>query len=103
MMLLGALSALLIAALLAAASCAWLLAGQALWRRRRSQRASLDAQAALRRHPASRVMPDRSGQCPPAPEGIWSHPPNPAGPDDDPDFIRALERLIRGGGPDQPG
>jgi hypothetical protein len=102
MMLLGALSALLIAALLAAASCAWLLAGQALWRSRRPRRRGLGAQSALWRHPAGRAMQERADPGPPAPEGIGPHAPRPAGPDDDPDFISALERLIRGGGPGQP-
>ncbi len=96
MMLLGALSALLIAALLAAATFAWLLAGGALWRPRRPARSGLDAQAAFRRHPAGRSR--RADQADPFALGQADTSPDlgqPAGPDDDPDFISALERLIR--------
>jgi hypothetical protein len=102
MMLLGALSALLIAALLSAATCAWLLAGQAMWRRRHRPPSGLDAQAALRRHPAGRSRAEGAG---PEPQIQLASPPGaePAGPDDDPDFISALERLIHGGEADQPG
>jgi hypothetical protein len=100
MMLLGALSALLIAALAAAVICAWLLAGRALWRPRQVPPPGLDAQAALRRHPSARARAEQPGLAPPA--GSFPAPSRPTGPDDDPEFIRALERLIRGGG-DNPG
>lgn len=102
MMLLGALAALLIAALLAAASCGWLLAGQAFWRARRVPRSSLDAQTALRRHPASQAREERASPTATAAAAVTPRQ-RPAGPDDDPEFIRALERLIRGDSPGQPG
>ncbi|HEY7429453.1 MAG TPA: hypothetical protein VH641_01840 [Streptosporangiaceae bacterium] len=95
MMLLGALSALLIAALLAAATCAWLLTGRALWRSRPAPHGGFDAQAALRRHPAGRSRAERGGFGPPG-QGARPELGRPTGPDDDPDFISALERLIRG-------
>src|SRR5215472_1257272 len=56
-----------------------------------------DAEAALRRHPAGRgrhaamVPGEMAGAVP----SQWSAP---LGPDDDPEFIDALERLIRGDG-----
>jgi hypothetical protein len=103
MMLLGALSALLTAAVRAAATCAWLLVGRARGRPRPARHPRLGAQAALRRHPAWRAMQERGAPVPQARQGTLQGAPRPAGPDDDPDFIRALERLIRGGGPDQPG
>jgi hypothetical protein len=96
MMLLGALSALLIAALLAAATCAWLLAGRALWRTRRPPYPGQDPRAALRRHPAGRSRAEYDGFGPLAEEGAWPEAEGPAGPDDDPEFISALERMIRG-------
>jgi hypothetical protein len=97
MMLLGALSALLIAALLAAIICAWLLAGHTLWRSRQLPPAGFDAQAALRRHPSGRARAGQAGFG--GPPGGWDLPVpgRPTGPDDDPEFIRALERLIHGG------
>jgi hypothetical protein len=97
MMLLGALSALLIAALLAAVTCAWLLAGHSLWRSRQLPPPGFDAQAALRRHPSSRARAGQSGLG--GPSAPWSAPApgQPTGPDDDPEFISALDRLIHGG------
>jgi hypothetical protein len=96
MMLLGALSALLIASLLAAAVCAWLLAGRAAWWSPPPPRHGMSAEAALRRHPAGRARQlDPAGLI--SPDADTSPAlRRPAGPDDDPDFIRALERLIRG-------
>jgi hypothetical protein len=98
MMLLGALSALLIAALLAAATCAWLLTGRALWRPRQPPHGGFDAQAALRRHPAgrSRTETEHGGPGVFGPAGALPEASRPTGPDDDPEFISALERLIRG-------
>ena len=97
MVLLGALSALLIAALLAAATCAWLLTGRALWRPRQPPHGGFDAQAALRRHPAGRSRSERHGDFGAfGPPGAPPEVGRPAGPDDDPEFISALERLIRG-------
>jgi hypothetical protein len=96
MMLLGALSALLIAALLAAATCAWLLTGRALRRDRQPPRSGFDEQAALRRHPAGRSRAHRGEHGGPPHEAPLPGSAYPTGPDDDPDFINALERLIRG-------
>lgn len=96
MMLLGALSALLIAALLAAATCAWLLAGRAFLRPRRPPRPGLGAQAALRRHPAGRGRARHPDPGDLAGDDPVTAPQHPTGPDDDPEFISALERLIRG-------
>jgi hypothetical protein len=100
MMPLGALAALLIAALLAAATYAWLLAGGVLWPRQVGRRGQ-DVQAAYRRHPAIRSRGVEYFEPPrPAPGNRAPRGRLPVGPDDDPEFIRALERLIRGGGQD---
>jgi hypothetical protein len=101
MVLLGVLSALLIAGLLVGGMCVWLLAGRTFPRPRprRPPRDGRGAQAAIRRHPAGRerwLEPDGLrvlGQ----PDGRGSEAPT--GPDDDPEFISALERLIRGEDP----
>jgi hypothetical protein len=91
----GALSALLIAGVLAGLCFMWLLAGRPPRRARLRSRRRGRADEALRRHPAGR------GRLA-APEGTadWAAEPaaagGPAGPDDDPDFIRSLERRIRG-------
>jgi len=101
MMLLGALSALLIAALVAAVVFAWLLGGGALRHSRRPPRHGPDAEAAFRRHPAGRSR--RAGPYDQLAIGQADTSPDlgkPAGPDDDPDFISELERLIRGDGED---
>jgi hypothetical protein len=93
----AAVSALLTLMLFAAGRWAWRTASN---RRRRPRpafrlRPGPDADAALRRHPAGRgrhatfVPGDPAGTLP----SQW---PRPAGPDDDPAFIDALERLIRG-------
>jgi hypothetical protein len=96
MVLVGFLSALLIAGLVAGGTWAWWLGGRALPRSRHPSRYGQDAQAALRRHPAGRerwLDPDGlQATIPPGQPG----PVRPAGPDDDPEFISALERLIRG-------
>jgi hypothetical protein len=95
MVLLGTVSALLIVALLAVLQYTWRAAGRARRRSRAAFRPGPDADAALRRHPASggrhaALAPvDQAG----GPSPQW---PGPAGPDDDPEFIDALERLIRG-------
>jgi hypothetical protein len=99
MVLLGVLSALLIAGLLVGGMWVWWLAGRALPRPGHPSRRRRDTQAALRRHPAGRerwLEPDglrALGQ----PDGRGSEPPT--GPEDDPEFISALERLIRGEDP----
>ena|SRR6266700_2430790 len=96
MMLLGALSALLIAALTAAAVCACLLLGRARWRH--VPRHGPEARAALRRHPAGRSRPgELADLLAQSHAGTGVTASRPTGPDDDPEFIRALERLIRGG------
>ena len=96
MVLLGVLSALLIAGLLVGGMLVW-LAGRTF--PRHPSRDGRSAQAAIRRHPAGRerwLEPDGLrvlGQ----PDGRGSEAPT--GPDDDPEFISALERLIRGEDP----
>lgn len=90
MLLLGAVSALA-GAVLAGSAGAWWLSGRRL-RLRPVSRSGLEAQAALWRHPAGRARwPER--ELPPSASPADARPP---GPDDDPEFIRALERLIRG-------
>jgi hypothetical protein len=98
MVLLGVLSALLIAGLLVGGMWVWWLAGLTLPRPRHPSRDGRSAQAAIRRHPAGRerwLEPDGLALGRPA---AWGSGP-PAGPDDDPEFISALERLIRGEDP----
>ena len=95
MVLLGVLSALLIAGLLVGGMLVW-LAGRTF--PRHPSRDGRSAQAAIRRHPAGRerwLEPDGLAQGRPGTRG--SGPP--AGPEDDPEFISALERLIRGEDP----
>jgi len=99
MMLLGVLSALLIAGLLVGGMWVWWRAGRALPRPGYPPRHWRDTQAALRRHPAGKerwLEPDglRTLGRPDGPG-----PGQPTGPDDDPEFISALERLIRGEDP----
>jgi hypothetical protein len=95
MVLLGVLSALLIAGLLVGGIWVWWLAGRTPPRPRHGR----GAQAAIRRHPAGRERWQELdgvralGQ----PDGLGSEPPT--GPEDDPEFISALERLIRGEDP----
>ena len=96
-MLLGAYTALLIAALVIGGMWAWLMAARTLRHPRRLSAPGLDAQAALRRHPAGR---GRWGE-PGGPDGrdpadLPPRSSRPPGPDDDPEFISHLERLIRG-------
>ena len=105
MVLLGAVSALLIVVMLAALRYRrWAAGGarrgsRAARRARRRSRAVFPPgpghDAALRRHPAGRgrhaalVPADQAGPRSP-------HWTGPTGPDDDPEFIDALARLIRG-------
>ena len=99
MVLLGVLSALLIAGLLVGGMWVWWLAGRTLPRPRHPSRDGRGAQAAIRRHPAGRerwLEPD-GPRALSRPDGRGSEAP--AGPDDDPEFISALERLIRGEDP----
>jgi hypothetical protein len=90
MTLVGALSSLLITASLVTATL--VVAARALRWPRRAPRHGLEAEAAIRRHPAGRSRFEATGSG-------WSDAapaaPRPTGPDDDPEFIRALERLIR--------
>jgi hypothetical protein len=104
MVLLGtvAVSALLTAMLLIAARRAWRSASyprrrsRAAWRKPRTIfRPGLDADAALRRHPAGRGRHATAVVHGELTGSLAAQPP--VGPDDDPDFIDALERLIRGG------
>ncbi len=82
MVLLGAVSTLVIALLMAATLGMLLLTGR-VWRRRRPPgRPGPGADDALRRHPAGHRGPA-------------------IGPDDDPEFISSLEWMIRGGDPDE--
>jgi hypothetical protein len=95
MVLLGAVSALLIAMVLAVLRYTWRTASRARRRSRAAFGPGPDADAALRRHPAGsgRHAASTPVDQPGAPSSQW---PAPAGPDDDPEFIDALERLIRG-------
>jgi hypothetical protein len=98
MVLLGVLSALLIAGLLVGGMWVWWLAGRTLPRPLHPSRDGRSAQAAIQRHPAGRerwLEPDGLALRQPGARG--SEPPT--GPDDDPEFISALERLIRGEDP----
>jgi|SRR5580700_8276276 hypothetical protein len=97
MMLLGAVSTLVIGLLMAATLGMLLLTGR-VWRRTRpARRPGPDAGDALRRHPAGRA---RHG----GPEGRTAdgtrYPGSVIGPDDDPDFINALDWMIHGDDPD---
>ena len=91
-------ASLLLASLLAVA-VAWWLAVRGTRRAGMSRhRHGPGADAALRRHPAGRARHDSgsltdllAGRAAPASERV-------SGPDDDPEFIRALDRLIHGGG-----
>jgi hypothetical protein len=105
MVLLGVLPALLILGLLVGGTWAWWLAGRSLPRPRRLSRHERDAQAALRRHPAGRdrwLEPDGLRALM-RPEEDAPGSGQPTGPEDDPEFISALERLIRGEDPGRPG
>jgi hypothetical protein len=91
MVLLGAVSTLVIAVLMAATLGALLFTGRA-WRRRRAPGPpGPAADDALRRHPAGRARHGGTGE---------GNPGRAIGPDDDPEFISSLEWLIRGGDPD---
>lgn len=104
MVLLGivAVSALLTAMLLIAARRAWRAAShprhrsRAAWRRPRATfRPGPDADEAFRRHPAGRARHSATLAEDELAGALSAHRP-PVGPDDDPEFINALERLIRG-------
>ena len=98
MVLLGAVSALLIAAVLGAACYMWLATASQVRRRARSaSRPGPDA--ALRRHPAGR---GRYAALVPGEQGgpARAQAPGFVGPDDDPEFISSLQRLIHGGNED---
>ena len=101
MVLLGtvAVTALLTAVVFITVRAIWWAFRHPRRRLRATFRPGPDAESALRRHPAGRgryadpAAPAAGGQ----PGAIPSHRP-PVGPDDDPEFIDALERLIRGDG-----
>jgi len=104
MVLLGVLPALLIMGLLVGGTWMWWLAGRSRPRSRRLPRHQRDAQAALRRHPAGRDRwqePDGLRALM-RPDGDAPGRGQPTGPEDDPEFISALERLIRGEDPGGP-
>jgi len=82
MMLLGAVSTLVIALLMAATLGMLLVMGRAWRRGRPARRRGPGHDDALRRHPAGRALGARGPAI---------------GPDDDPEFIDALEWMIRGG------
>jgi hypothetical protein len=85
MMLLGAVSTLVIALLMAATLGMLLVTGR-VWRRGRPyRRRGPGHDDALRRHPASRGLEAQRSAI---------------GPDDDPEFINSLDWLIHGEGPD---
>lgn len=93
MVLLGVSCALLIVGLLAGTVAAWWRSGRAFPRPRHLSRYGVEAQAAFWRHPAGRDRwPDPDGQ---SAAGDGNGLMYPTGPDDDPEFISALERLIR--------
>ena len=80
---------------------AWLAAGRPARRRTLLPRhlegpPSFGPQDALRRHPAGRGM-DPGIEAAPGPGALWAGeaPRRPAGPDDDPEFLRELARRIR--------
>lgn len=97
MTLVGALFALLITASLVTA--AWVVAARAMRWPRRASRYGLAAEAAIRRHPAGRSRFSPTASAPPGWTDTRLAAPRPTGPDDDPEFISALERLIRGEDP----
>jgi hypothetical protein len=104
MVLLGVLPGLLVMGLLVGGTWVWWLASRPP-RSRRPSRYERDAQAALRRHPAARDRwpePD-SLRALTRPEEDAAGSGQPAGPEDDPEFISALERLIRGEDPGEAG
>lgn len=93
MMLLGAVSTLVIALLMAATLGMLLVTGR-VWQRRRPPRLpGPEAGDALRRHPAGRARQSFPDSAVPAPGSVL-------GPDDDPEFIDSLDWLIHGGNPD---
>lgn len=99
MLLLGYL-ALLVVALVAGAALAWLVTGRPLRGPRHLPAPGMDAQAALRRHPAGRARwgaPD--GPVP----GTGAETARPIGPDDDQEFLDRLQRQIRDGNDPGPG
>ena len=100
MVLLGtvAVTALLTAVVFITARAIWWAFRRPRRRLRATFRPGPDAESALRRHPAGRGR-RVSGATPsdqPGPLSAQFAPP--LGPDDDPEFIDALERLIRGDG-----
>jgi hypothetical protein len=61
--------------------------------------AGLDAEAALRRHPAGRARQDWIAEAEPDEVGgeadAEAQSPRPMGPDDDPEFLLYLDRVVR--------
>jgi hypothetical protein len=84
---------------------AWLMLGRpggrlALIRRDAAWQARPGPAAALRRHPAGRATDLSYGLDPDAAAGAWPWAARPVGPDDDAEFLLALERQIREAGDD---
>jgi hypothetical protein len=81
---------------------AWLTAGRPdrRWRtplpRHLEGAPSFGPQEALRRHPAGRAM-DPGIEASPGPAALWASEAGqgPVGPDDDPEFLQELARMIR--------
>ena|SRR5713226_233556 len=70
------------------------------WPGRLGRPAGPAADAAFRRHPAGRGLgtgPDGLVAARPAGSRGPRGPVGPCGPDDDPEFLRELDRIIRGG------
>src|SRR5215467_6014135 len=100
MVLLGtvAVTALLTSVVFVTARALWWAFRHPPRRLRAAFRPGPDADAALRRHPAGsgRRVPAVTSRDLSGPLSAQFAPP--VGPDDDPEFIDALERLIRGDG-----
>ena len=99
MVLLGtvAVTALLTAVVFITARAIWWAFRHPRRRLRATFRPGPDAESALRRHPAGRGR-RVSGATPSDVGSLSAQFAPPLGPDDDPEFIDALERLIRGDG-----
>ena len=99
MVLLGtvAVTALLTAVVFITARAIWWAFRHPRRRMRATFRPGPDAESALRRHPAGRGR-RVSGATPSDVGPLSAQFAPPLGPDDDPEFIDALERLIRGDG-----
>ena len=102
MVLLGtvAVTALLTTVVFITARAVWWAARHPPRRLRATFWPGPDADAALRRHPAGRGRRNSTVTPRDRPSPLSPQFAQPMGPDDDPEFIDALERLIRGDGND---